>query len=318
MRWSLIARPANSPQLVLTGEHGVGFAAMQAEEPRALTVGEYLRHASGAIREAGFATPDLDARLLLAEVLGEEPRAVHRGSGTIVEPVAAGRFEGFLARRLAGEPVHRILGRRSFYDHEFQLSPETLEPRPDTEILVEVARPLVADTIARQGTCLLADIGTGTGAIAISLLAMFPEARALAIDLSPGALATAQRNALTAGVAARMVPVAGDYLAAIGGPLDIILSNPPYIPSADIADLDADVRNFDPRLALDGGADGLEAYRAIAASAGNALKRGGSCVLEIGQGQAPAIAAIFADRGLRLEAQTPDLAGIIRVLHFAH
>jgi len=140
----------------------------------------------------------------------------------------------------------------------------------------------------------------------------------MAIDLSPGALATAQRNALAAGVAARMVPVATDYLAAIGGPLDIILSNPPYIPSAEIADLDAGVRNFDPRLALDGGADGLEAYRAIAASAGNALKRGGSCVLEIGQGQAPAIAAIFADRGFRLEAQTPDLAGIVRVLHFAH
>lgn len=298
-------------------KRGLGSPASNRQEAGGRTMGECLREAGAAFRAAGLATPDLDARLLLAEALGLEPRAVHRGSAMAVEATAATRFANFVERRVEGEPVHRIIGRRSFYDHDFSLSSETLEPRPDTEILIDVARPLIAARIAEQGTCLFADIGTGTGAIAVSLLAIFPQASCLAIDLSPGALGTAKRNACAASVAARMLPAASDYLAAVGGRLDLILSNPPYIPSADIAALDEGVRNFDPRLALDGGADGLDAYRAIARDAGGVLKQGGSCVLEIGQGQATDVAAIFADQGFRLVEQTPDLAGIVRVVHFA-
>ncbi|ORE97709.1 peptide chain release factor N(5)-glutamine methyltransferase [Aurantimonas sp. 22II-16-19i] len=308
---------------------GTGRAAADAadddrpgEGPR---LGALLVEAAKRLREASaaspaspggpvFATPELDARLLLAEATGNPPAAVHRLSGQALEAAQAKKFAGFLHRRLAGEPVHRIIGRRAFYEHDFALSPETLEPRPETEFLVEVARPLIDAVIAERGACLFADVGTGTGAIAVSLLALCPQAEAVAIDIAEGALVTARQNAHAAGVAARFMPVLCDHLAALGGSLDLLVSNPPYIPSRDIAGLDVSVRRHDPLAALDGGADGLVSYRAIAAGAAGLLRPGGAVVVEIGQGQAGDVEAIFAACGFLAGGRTKDLAGIERIL----
>ncbi len=279
-------------------------------------LGPLLRHATRRLRAAGSATPEFDARLLVAECAGLPLGEVHSASDMIVMSGAAACLESRLTRRLAGEPVHRILGRRAFYEQEFELSPETLEPRPDTEILVDEARKAMSAIIDRRGDCRFADIGTGSGVIAVSLLALFPQARALAIDISAGALATACRNAEAAGVADRMLPVLSNYLAAAGGPLDLVLSNPPYIRSGDIPSLTVEVREHDPLVALDGGPDGLDAYRAIAAGLGAVLRPDGRVIVEIGIGQEDEVTAIFASQGLRLEVSTRDFSGVVRVLGF--
>ena len=290
-------------------------------------LGELYRLAAKRLRDAAnadaaeeegrppeIATPDLDAKLLTAEAAGLPPAEVHRASGLAVAAFAAERLDGLLARRIAGEPVFRIIGRRAFYEHEFALSAETLEPRPETEILVEVARPFIESAIATRGTCLFADIGTGSGAIAVSLLALYEQAVAVAVDVSAGALATARRNADAAGVKERFFPLAGDYLSALGGGVDLVLSNPPYIPTHDIAGLSPAVRQHDPRLALDGGPDGLDAYRAIAEGAARVLLPGAAVILEIGLGQADMVEAIFSAQGFAPHGRTRDLAGIERVL----
>lgn len=279
-------------------------------------LGPLLRDAVRRLRAAGSATPDFDARLLVAECAGLPLGEVHSASGMTVSSGAAACLESRLARRLAGEPVHRILGRRAFYEHEFELSPETLEPRPDTEILVDEARKAMAAIIERRGECRFADIGTGSGVIAVSLLALFPRSQALAIDISAGALATARRNAQAVGVADRMLPLLSNYLAATGGPLDLVLSNPPYIKTGDIPSLAVDVRDYDPLAALDGGEDGLDAYRAIAARLDSVLGSDGRAIVEIGTGQAEDVAAIFASQGLHLESSARDFSGMTRVLGF--
>ena len=278
--------------------------------------GDLLRTGAARLRQGGADTPDLDARLLLAEAAGMEPGALHRHAALPESPDLPARFEALLLRRLAGEPVHRILGRRAFYAHEFLLSPDTLEPRPDTEILVDEASQAVAASIAATRRCVFADIGTGTGAIAVSLLALHPAAVAVATDISEAALATARRNAAAAGVAHRMLAVRMDYLAGLAGPLDLLVSNPPYIPHHDIALLAREVRDHDPIRALDGGEDGLVAYRALAASAGQVVRRGGEAIVEIGIGQRPAVEAIFRANGLVFVRSAMDLGGTERVLRF--
>ncbi|MCC4298011.1 peptide chain release factor N(5)-glutamine methyltransferase [Aurantimonas coralicida] len=284
------------------------------DEPGGPTLGDCLRDGQARLRAAGCDTPDLDARLLLAEICDRRPGEVHSASGAVVSAADAARFDAVLARRAAGEPVHRIIGRRAFYEHDFVLSPETLEPRPDTEVLVEEARKAMAAIVARDGRCVFADVGTGTGAIAVSLLALFAEAEAVALDISDGALQTARRNAIAAGVADRMHTVRANYLDAIGGPLELVVSNPPYIPHDDIAALSREVRDHDPLLALDGGADGLDAYRALATGARRIVRSQGLVIVEIGVGQESDVAAIFAAEGFILDAATRDLGGVIRVL----
>ena len=284
------------------------------DEPGGPTLGDCLRDGQARLRAAGCDTPDLDARLLLAEICDRRPGEVHSASSAVVSAAEAARFDAVLARRADGEPVHRIIGRRAFYEHDFLLSPETLEPRPDTEVLVEEARKAMAAIVARGGRCVFADVGTGTGAIAVSLLALFDAAEAVALDISDGALQTARRNAIAAGVADRMLAVRANYLDAIGGPLELVVSNPPYIPHDDIAALSREVRDHDPLLALDGGADGLDAYRALATGARRIVRSQGLVIVEIGVGQEGDVAAIFAAEGFILDAATRDLGGVIRVL----
>ena len=203
-----------------------------------------------------------------------------------------------MTRRLGGEPVHRIIGRRGFYGLEFELSKETLEPRPDTECLVGLVLKHIK---GREGEALsLLDLGTGTGIIAISLLANLPNARAVATDISGGALGMCRRNAVANGVLPRLTCVQSNWFEAVEGRFDLIVSNPPYIPTEIISGLSREVREFDPARALDGGADGLDAYRALADGAGAHLAEEGIIALEIGHDQRVPVSRIFEEAGFEL------------------
>ncbi|WP_427024232.1 peptide chain release factor N(5)-glutamine methyltransferase [Aureimonas ureilytica] len=279
------------------------------------TIGALHRALRQALRNAGFETPDLDARLLVCDTFALDAAGLILRADEPAAPEGAERLHERTRRRLAGEPVGRILGRRFFFEHEFQLSPDTLEPRPDTEVLVELA----AEAFRKKGAghLLFADVGVGTGAIGVSLLALFPESRCVAIDLSEGALDTALENARAAGVADRFLPLRGDYLGALGPrSLAAVVSNPPYIPSRDVDALDPGVREHDPRLALDGGADGLDAYRALTQAARLCLAPGGDLLLEIGIGQERDVRALGEGAGLVWRQTRADLAGIARALWF--
>ena len=278
---------------------------------------EAFIEAASLFRKVGIETPELDARLLLCHAAGLTHEAYIARTGGKLAADAAARLESFIARRLEREPVSRIIGTREFYGREFLVDRHTLDPRPDTEIPIETALEFVAQQGSRNRPRRLLDLGTGTGCILITLLAELPQARGLGTDISATALELATVNARRLGVAERARFVCSDWLGAIDGKFDLILSNPPYIPSAEIAGLAEEVAKHDPRLALDGGADGLDAYRRIAAGAPQALAPNGKVLVEIGAGQAEAVAEIFAKAGLILDGDTAmrrDLAGRARLV----
>lgn len=280
------------------------------------TVLDVLAEARRRLHAADIETADLDARLLVSSALGlDSAGLILRGRDPVADADRA-TVTRSLERRIGGEPVHRILGRRAFYAHDFALSVDTLEPRPDTETLVELCRAPIEAVLAERGTCLLADVGTGTGIIAVSLLALYPGLRAIAVDIAPGALVTARSNADAAGVLERFMPVASDYHSAIGAPLDIIVSNPPYIPSGEIGSLSREVRMFDPLRALDGGPDGLAAYRVLGVQSVGLLREDGHLLVEVGQDQASDVTEIFGKEGLSHVAAAQDLGGTTRALWF--
>jgi len=276
------------------------------------TVGQLRRRIARvlttAFAERGYeGTPALDARVLVAHALGLSPSDVPLRDDEPVSAAAAAAVAEMATRRAAGMPVGRILGHREFHGHDLLLSPETLEPRPDTETLVETALALIPP----ESEATVADLGTGSGAILLAVLAARPRVRGIAIDRAPGAIVTARQNARRLGLADRAVFAVGDWSAALGR-ADYILSNPPYIKGDEIARLDAEVRMHDPRLALDGGSDGLDAIRAILADLPRALALGGVALIEIGAGQAAAVEGLAAKSGLRTRLEA-DLAGILRV-----
>ncbi|WP_416898146.1 MAG: peptide chain release factor N(5)-glutamine methyltransferase [Minwuia sp.] len=278
--------------------------------PDALTVEVLLREGATQLREAGIEGARLDARILLAEILAREPNTLLPGDASIVADVDAVRFRSLLARRAAREPVSRILGRREFYGRTFEVTPDVLDPRPDTETVVELA--LSSLTSAAR----IVDLGTGTACILLTLLAERPGASGIGVDFSPAALAVAKRNADRLGLADRAAFRQGDWLDGLDGPFDLIVSNPPYIPAGDLAGLMADVRDHDPALALAGGADGLDPYRTIFAGAASRLAANGAVVVEIGAGQAQDVRAIAARAGLRFDRAAADLGGHVRALLF--
>jgi release factor glutamine methyltransferase len=273
--------------------------------------------AAQILRQGGIETPELDARLLLCHAASLSHGAFIARAREDLRPDAAALLEGAIARRLKREPVARIRGTREFYGRSFLLGPESLDPRPDTETLIDAALDIIGKKGWREEPLKLLDLGTGSGSILVTLLAELPRATGIGTDLSPRALAVAAANASAHGLASRAVFIAADWLDAIAGKFDLILSNPPYLAASEIAGLAADVAAYDPRLALDGGPDGLDSYRRIAARAREVLAGDGRLLVEIGPAQAEAVAAIFAGAGLRPdEAGSPrlDLAGRSRVV----
>ncbi|MBR2690219.1 MAG: peptide chain release factor N(5)-glutamine methyltransferase [Aquamicrobium sp.] len=280
------------------------------------TLAELLLSARRRLAEAGIEGAMFDARLLVEDLTGTTRTEVITDPGRVIDTDTLSAVDIALARRISGEPVHRILGYREFHGLRLGLSPETLEPRPDTETLVEAVLPLLAEIGERKGRCHVLDLGTGTGAIALALLAATPQARAVGVDISEDALTTAARNARDLGLSERFSAVRSDWFEAISGRFDVIVSNPPYISSAEIGTLQKEVRNFDPLRALDGGADGLDAYRTIAAESARHLEADGLVAVEIGSSQKADVTDIFLDAGFLMKTALRDLAGNDRVLLF--
>ena len=277
-------------------------------------LGGALKHLRDAFSKAGVETPALDARLLLEWVTGADRLAVLTSPERDVDAGQAASLLDAMTRRLGGEPVHRIIGRRGFYGLEFELAPDTLEPRPDTECLVEL---VLKHLRGREGEALsLLDLGTGTGIIAVSLLANLPNARAVATDISPGALVTCGKNAAANGVLSRLTLLQSNWFESAEGRFDAIVSNPPYIPTEVIRSLSREVREFDPARALDGGAEGLDAYRALAEGAGAHMAVNGFVALEIGHDQRVSVSHIFEGAGFELVESAQDLGGNDRALLF--
>ena len=265
-----------------------------------------LRAAILRLAGAGIDEPARDARRLLAHALRLEPDRLTLHLQDLLDPEAAARFETALAAREARQPVSQITGTRLFWGRSFRVTRDVLDPRPETETLIETALE------ARFASLL--DLGTGSGAILLTLLAERPAARGLGTDLSPEALAVAESNAQALGLAGRARFQAADWFAGVEGQFDLIVSNPPYIAEAEMAGLSPEVRDWEPHLALTPGGDGLDAYRAIAAAAPAHLAPGGRLMVEIGPTQGPAVSALFAAvglSGLRVEA---DLDGRDRVV----
>lgn len=274
-------------------------------------LGETMRRAKRRLEEAGIDSAEIDARLIIEHVTGTTRLDLIARPDQLVAGPHVEAIDAALARRAGREPVHRILGTREFYGLPMRISAGTLEPRPDTEVLVDAVL-----AVAGTGPLRILDLGTGTGAILIALLAELPQASGVAVDISDDALETAAANADLNGVADRFRTVKSDWFADVAGEFDVIVSNPPYIATMDIADLDMDVRGFDPQRALDGGADGLDCYRAIATDAGAHLAGKGWIGVEIGHDQKDEVTVIFDHAGFDRHEARKDLGGNDRVLIF--
>lgn len=275
------------------------------------TIGFFLCQAGQRLRGAAIEAPRLEARRLLAHVLGTTEEALLRDPRAAVPADKAQHFAALLARRVAREPFAFLTGRVGFWTLELEVSPATLIPRADSETLVEAALAACPD----EGAALqVLDLGTGTGALLLAVLSEFSAANGLGIDLKPAAAALAARNAARLGLAARARFLAGDWAAAVRGPFDLVLCNPPYIESAAIAGLMPEVARHEPASALDGGADGLAAYRRIIADLPRLLALRGVAVLELGAGQQAAVEALGRAAGLKPQACSADLGGVPRAL----
>ncbi|TPQ40484.1 peptide chain release factor N(5)-glutamine methyltransferase [Bradyrhizobium guangdongense] len=278
------------------------------------TVESARRTLSARLRTAGIDEAELDARTLLGAALGLDLTGLVAQASRSLTVTEAATVAEYAARRMAGEPVARILGVREFWGLPFQLSHATLVPRPDTETVVELALEIIRERSSSTPPRIV-DIGVGSGAILLALLHEVPGAFGIGIDLNLDALRTAKRNAAALGLAQRAAFVACSYLDALTGSFDLIVSNPPYIRTAEIADLSREVREHDPHLALDGGSDGFNAYRALIPQAAARLSPGGALIVEAGEGQADGIATLMQAAALTVERPPKaDLAGIPRAV----
>ena len=259
------------------------------------------------LREAGIDSPRRDARLLLAHALGTTPSALTRD---LSRPVDAARFGALIDRRAAREPLALIVGRREFWSLDFAVSPATLVPRPDSETLIGAA----LTTFARRAPPRrILDLGSGTGCLLLAALSEFPAAFGVGVDCSFAAAALAARNAAMLSLAVRAAFCCADWASAVTGPFDLILCNPPYIPSGQIEHLMPEVALHEPRTALDGGPDGFRQYRRLIPDLARLLASDGTAVLEVGAGQAEAVIGLARDAGFASESHL-DLSGIPRAL----
>jgi release factor glutamine methyltransferase len=279
------------------------------------TIDSARRMLAARLKSSGIDETELDARILLGAALDLDLTGLIAQADRRLTPTEASQLAQYAQRRLAGEPVARILGTREFWGLPFQLSDATLVPRPDTETVVELALEIFRELPISKRGLRIADIGVGSGAILLALLHEIPDAFGVGTDVSLTALGTAKRNAAALGLTDRSGFVACYYAAALSGPFDLIVSNPPYIPTADIANLSVEVRDYDPRLALDGGNDGFDAYRALIPQAAQLLAPGGVLVVEAGQGQAHGIETLMAASALTVDRRPKaDLAGNLRAV----
>ena len=287
------------------GLHGLDFNGLDVDAAR--------RHLTRRLREQAIDTPELDARLLVGAVLRLDLTGLMTSAARRLSETEATELTAFARRRIAGEPVARIIGAKEFWGLSLRLSATTLVPRPDTETVVDAALSLLrADN--RPSPRRIADIGTGSGALLLALLSEWPETWGVGTDIDEGTLHAAAHNAEWLGLADRAAFVRCDYAQALGGGFDVIVSNPPYIPSGQISALDIEVRAHDPHRALDGGADGLDAYRRIVPQATARLAAGGWLLLEVGLGQSAAVGQLVQAAGLTPAPAWTDLSGIPRVV----
>jgi release factor glutamine methyltransferase len=279
-----------------------------------LSVERARRALAAQLRSAQLDEAELDARILLGAVLGLDLTGLIAQASRLLTEAEASRLAQHAQRRIAGEPVARLLGTREFWGRPFRLSEATLVPRPDTETVVELALEIFRERKTSHRPR-IADIGTGSGAILLALLHEIPDAFGVGTDLSLSALGTARGNAAALGLADRAAFVACSYAAALSGPFDLIVSNPPYIPSAEIPKLSIEVREHDPHLALDGGNDGYDAYRALIPQAAERLAPGGALIVEAGHGQAQNIETLMRAAALSVDRlPKADLAGVLRAV----
>ncbi|MBI0001087.1 peptide chain release factor N(5)-glutamine methyltransferase [Bartonella sp. W8122] len=281
------------------------------------SLSDVLKKTRKLFRDKKLENADLDARLLVEFVTSTTRTDEILNPDLQVSDEALQRLDKAIFERLNGKPVYRIIGKREFYGIEFQLSADTLEPRDDTEALVDLALPEIQAIIGQCGKARIVDMGTGTGAIAIALLANVDGLKATAVDISDNALETASLNAKNAGVADRFTPLNSDWFFSLSGKFDMIISNPPYIRESQICSLATEVKKYDPLRALSGGEDGLQFYRKLATEGRPFLKPHGLIAVEIGKGQEEDVIALFSEGGFKLKETRKDLNGIWRALLFS-
>lgn len=274
----------------------------------------HYRDAKENLKEAGVETPDLDARLLLQAVANLSDTDFITADFQLDEEQKR-VYSNYIYRRINREPVSKILGYREFYGRRFKVTKDTLDPRPDTEILIEQALEWAR---TQDRPLRLLDLGTGTGCIILTLLAEIGDATGMACDLSPDALAVAADNAQQLDLDGKVEFVLSDWYESVTGQFDLIVSNPPYIPNPDIPTLPKDVRNHDPILALDGGMDGFDAYKKLFSSLKNFLKPDGRAFFEFGFSQGENVSRLVDDSNLHMVGITPDIAGIPRVVEISY
>ncbi len=288
-----------------------------ADREASLPLRSLVAEARLQLTKAGIDNAAFDARILIAGATGLTPGEIVTKPEFPVGHDQANAVRSLLKRRADGEPVHRILGKREFYGLMLGLNDATLEPRPDTEILIDLVLPKVLEVTGRKGECRILDLGTGTGAIALAILDQVSRTTAIGVDISGEALAMAEENARQHALSGRFQALQSDWFENVTGTFHVIVANPPYIVSAAMDSLQRDVKRFDPHLALDGGADGLAAYRTIAASARPFLCAGGYLAVEIGYNQKTAVIEAFVANGWKETAAARDLSGHDRALLFA-
>jgi release factor glutamine methyltransferase len=275
------------------------------------TIGAALDRVAATLAASGFDEARRRARRLVAAALCLSPAELFAHPERPVAAPQRARIADMLRRAAAREPLSRILGTREFWGLDLLLSADALDPRPESEILVDAVLARLPD---RRRPYRFLDLGTGSGCLLLALLSEFREALGIGIDIAAGAAALARDNARRLGLGRRVRFAVSDWTRAVGGRYDAIVANPPYIAAAEIPLLPPEVRDHDPLLALDGGSDGLAAYRAIAADLPRLLAPGGLVAIEIAAGRSAAVAAILHGAGLRIDAVVPDLAGIPRCI----
>lgn len=282
--------------------------SLQAVPELSGTGRDLLSRATAELARAGVSTPRLDAAVLLADVWSCDRASLLARPYRRATEAEACRFMELVRRRAARVPLSHLLGRREFWSLPFGVSRDVLDPRPDSETVVEAALAAVD----RKAELRILDLGTGSGCLLLALLSELPLARGVGVDLSPAAIGLARANARVLGLAGRAQFVVGDWAEGLAAKFELIVTNPPYVAEAELAALDPEVRCHEPRLALDGGRDGLDAYRAIAREIPRLLPGSGKLVVECGAGQAGAVEEILCRSGLRVIGRWRDLRGIDR------